>query len=234
MIKAKLWPGSELHSFGALTRKLDGVRCIFDGRTWTSRTGKPLYALPLDVLPGEYEYFSNNWNESVSHVRTRKAEGCHSKANLYRITPAATHLNLAVDARLIITELGVIGQSLSPTEINKALNREIARGGEGFVWWSIHRDELWYPTYKIKRDETLDLEIIDVIEGQGKFVGTLGAIVTERGHVGTGYTVDDRNELWGLHKVGGLIGSTVEVKCMELTKDGKLRMPRFVRLRLDK
>jgi DNA ligase-1 len=89
---------------------------------------------------------------------------------------------------------------------------------------------------KMKAEETEDLEIIGYEEGEGKFVGTLGAILVNRDgvtvRVGTGLSDEDRHSIWAnrplyLHKM-------VEVQFQEVTPDGSLRHPRFIRLRMDK
>ena len=89
---------------------------------------------------------------------------------------------------------------------------------------------------KIKAEETEDLEIIGYEEGEGKFTGTLGALIVDRNgvavRVGTGLTDDDRNSIWAnktlyLHKL-------IEVQYQEVTPDGSLRHPRFIRMRMDK
>ena len=95
------------------------------------------------------------------------------------------------------------------------------------------RSSLWI---KMKAEETEDLEIVDFEEGEGKYGGMLGALVVNRNgvlvRVGSGLSDEDRETIWQnqnfyLHKF-------VEVQYQEITPDGSLRHPRFVRLRMDK
>jgi|TARA_R110000851_G_scaffold87200_3_gene190048 DNA ligase-1 len=94
---------------------------------------------------------------------------------------------------------------------------------------------------KLKPFITVDLEIIKLEEGTGKFEGTLGALVchgVEDGkeilvNVGSGLTDEMRDDIWcGLNPVG----SIVEVKADAITKSRdldtySLRFPRFLRFR---
>lgn len=85
---------------------------------------------------------------------------------------------------------------------------------------------------KLKGEETEDILITDVFEGEGKYQGMLGGFVTSKGKVGGGFTDEQRKTFWDLSKT--LIGRTIEVEYHELTPDGKFRHPRFVRFRGDK
>lgn len=89
---------------------------------------------------------------------------------------------------------------------------------------------------KIKASETHDLEVTGFVEGQGKYTGTLGALVVDfRGvpvNVGTGLSDDLREFLW--HRRQQYLHTVIEVEAHEITPDGSLRHPRFIRFREDK
>lgn len=190
---------------GLLTRKLDGVRGHYDGATWTSRAGKSLYNLPLNVQPGVYEIFTGSWESTISSVRS-KSGTLVSPTDLYSLAPE-------LDKRLELVELV---NELPPT---------IPEGEEGFVLYPKVG-----PPVKIKRQETYDEVVLDLIEGTGQFEGKLGAFITARGKVGTGFTTLQREELYNT----SYIGAVIEVECMEITSEGKFRHPRFKRMREDK
>ena len=99
--------------------------------------------------------------------------------------------------------------------------------------WEPKRSKAWG---KIKAQETHDLEIVDVQEGEGKFEGMLGALVVDYGgvhvKVGTGFSDEDRQVLW--EDRDKLIGMIAEVSAQETTQDQSLRHPVFERLRTDK
>ncbi len=93
---------------------------------------------------------------------------------------------------------------------------------------------------KLKEFFNMDLRIVSAIEGTGKYVGMLGALVCEDDDgkistkVGSGFTDDDRTELWFSWLSGTLKGQIAEVSAQEVTQDGSLRFPTFVGLRFDK
>lgn len=94
---------------------------------------------------------------------------------------------------------------------------------------------------KLKPVITIDLSIIDMLEGENKYAGTLGAITCHGFdedkeifvNVGTGISDELRDKYWS--KKFELIGKVIEIECDAITKnqDGKysLRFPRFKRLR---
>jgi DNA ligase-1 len=90
---------------------------------------------------------------------------------------------------------------------------------------------------KLKPTESLDLKIVAVEKGNGKYKDTLGALVVKHKgkevNVGTGLTDDDRKELWKMAKEEKLIGKIVEVGFDSITEDNSLRFPRFIKLRPD-
>jgi DNA ligase 1 len=90
---------------------------------------------------------------------------------------------------------------------------------------------------KIKFTETIDAAIVDVQEGQGRLKGSLGAFVIQLPsgqicNVGGGFSDQQRSTYWGSRDK--LVGTFVEVKFQERTKDGSLLFPVFMRLRADK
>lgn len=211
MIKPKLYKGQRLKGTWDVTLKLDGVRVLFTEEGPVSRAGKPLYNIPTSHNLSDAEVFMVDWATTVSKVRSHNGEqlplGC-----LYSLSP--------LDPRLLITTL-----TDPTTEQVSDLLKEARQGGnEGLV---LRQGDTWL---KVKPEETYDLVVTGQIEGTGKYVGMLGAVTTELGNVGTGFTDADRSLYWGK----SLVGSTIEVSAMEKTPDGKLRHPRFVRERFDK
>lgn len=93
---------------------------------------------------------------------------------------------------------------------------------------------------KIKEFDTLDLKVLRVNEGTGKFTGTLGSVTVdfEGNEVDVGSGFDDalRAEIWKDPNI--ILDKVIEVQYFEITqnKDGKpsLRFPVFKRIRCDK
>ena len=89
---------------------------------------------------------------------------------------------------------------------------------------------------KIKEELTLDLLVIGMEEGEGKFKGTLGALVVrERDgteHKVSGMTLKQRNAWWT--NPLGIRGVVVEIAAMKRLPNGSLREPRYKATRFDK
>lgn len=96
---------------------------------------------------------------------------------------------------------------------------------------------------KMKASEVADLVVVGVVEGEGKYIGSLGALICETSDtllqvkVGTGFSDEDRREFWQTRT--GLIGEIIEVKYNQIiTSKGKdttsLFLPVFMGVRVDK
>lgn len=76
---------------------------------------------------------------------------------------------------------------------------------------------------KVKKFLNADCKIVGYEEGDGKYKGMLGAFIIDykgnKVNVGSGYTDDERIELW--NKRDELIGRVLQVKFKEETKDKK-------------
>jgi DNA ligase-1 len=211
LIKAKLWDKSDLKGAWEATLKLDGVRVLFTEDGPISRKGKPLYNIPTNHSLVDCEVFTGSFKETITAVRTINSNTV-PLSNLYSLDP--------IDSRL---KLGIL---TDPTveEITTLLSKVNSEGHEGLV---LRKDSTWL---KVKPEETFDVQVTGLVEGTGKYVGKLGAMLTPMGKVGTGFTDQERQDFWS----NSIISETIEVSCMELTEDGKFRHPRFVRVRYDK
>ena len=94
---------------------------------------------------------------------------------------------------------------------------------------------------KVKKFFSADLEVVDVLEGEGRLKGTLGALVVKYKNntvnVGSGYDDETRKYIWDNRE--DMIGKIIEVKYKEVSKDKKtglesLQFPIFKNLRFDK
>lgn len=161
----------------------------------------------------DYEVFDGSFKATMEKIKSFEdlpiAPEC-----LYSLDP--------IDKRL------VWGMAEDPTAsaIITLRNIVISQGAEGLV---LRQGDVWL---KVKPEETHDVKITGYIEGTGRNKGRLGAVMTERGKVGVGFSDHDRKTIWELREK--LMGSTIEVSCMQMTAAGKFRHARFVRLRPDK
>ena len=124
------------------------------------------------------------------------------------------------------------------SKIIEWLDKITAEGGEGCMLNSLWAPYVWGRTWnlqKVKKFQSLDLEVIDLEEGRGRLAGTLGAILVRyKGgnsvRVGSGFSDEERALYWShpdliLHKV-------VEIKYFESTRNAEgqesLRFPTWV------
>jgi DNA ligase-1 len=113
-----------------------------------------------------------------------------------------------------------------------------AQGYEGVIVKDASAPYLFKRSYdwmKIKPFETLDLKVVDLIEGNGKYRGMLGAAVVmykgKRTKV-SGFTDKERLDFWNAPYT--LLNRTIEVGFHEVKASGALREPRFIAIRYDK
>ena len=140
--------------------------------------------------------------------------------------------------------LPVLYRGEDTSKILEFLEAEIARGQEGVMINICNAPYEFKRTtnlLKVKKMDTLDLEIIGVEEGEGRLAGTLGAILVryKDGNVvkvGSGFSDWHRNEIWQNQIY--YIGKIVEIQYFEETKNDKggvsLRFPIFKEVRFDK
>lgn len=179
-----------------------------------SRNGKPLYNIPNINGPStDYEVFDGSFKATMEKVKSKR-DLIIPVSSMYSLDP--------LDDRLILANV------FAPTAqyIENCLAAARSHGHEGLV---LRQGDVWL---KVKPEETHDVRITGFIEGTGRNKGRLGALMTERGKVGVGFSDSERSFIWDFQK--GLLGTMVEVSCMQLTEAGKFRHARFVRLRPDK
>lgn len=122
----------------------------------------------------------------------------------------------------------------------KHFNEITSRNGEGVILKNINAGYSFgkrnMDIMKIKEEVTEDCIVLDILEGEGKYRDTTGALVVAREN-GTVIKVsgmtDAQREDWWFNREN-ILHKYVEVKAMKELPDGTLREPRFKCVRYDK
>jgi DNA ligase-1 len=145
---------------------------------------------------------------------------------------------------ICIELLPVLYQGTDTSKITELLNKAIANQEEGIminICDAKYEFKRTNSLLKVKKMQTMDLEIIGFEEGEGRLAGTLGAILVryKNGNVvkvGSGFSDDIRTEIW--NNQSNWLGSICEIQYFEETTnaDGgiSLRFPVFKDRRTDK
>lgn len=259
----KDWKG-KIPESAHIEPKIDGVRAVIimgDKPMCRSRVGKPLYNVGhiMDSLPGGYVYdgelFSVDFNTTVSISRSFDNGNTDLGFYAFDILSIEDFFKKRSDITLfdrryflkekvlrcshvIIPERTVVHCDY---EINALAQQYIKRGYEGVVlkdqnsFYSFRRSGAWQ---KVKAIETGDYKITGMIEGKGKYKGTLGALIVsgcgiKPTNVGGGFTDEVRHIFWN-NGIDSVIGKTVEVQHFGKTSQGSIRHPVYLRMRPDK
>jgi DNA ligase-1 len=130
------------------------------------------------------------------------------------------------------------------SRITEILEEETAKGEEGIminIMDAMYEFKRTNNLLKVKKMQTMDLEIIDFEEGEGRLAGTLGAVLVryKNGNivkVGSGFSDHLRKEIWQNREAH--LGTICEIQYFEETTnaDGgeSLRFPIFKDFRHDK
>lgn len=136
------------------------------------------------------------------------------------------------------------GKDITENGIDSMYEHSIKVGLEGLIiknpkslYICNKRSNHWL---KMKAEDTLDLPIIAVLRGGGKYGHCMGALVVLHNNievnVGTGFDDKDREAIWQVYNSNpeDIIGRLIEVRYQYETEGGSLRHPSFVRFRDDK
>ncbi len=208
------WDGTDLSGLFAVTRKLDGVQLHVDGHGAGITRGGTSCGTPEGLAPGIYEYCPGRWSDAMATFRDGGPVDAY-----YRLLPL-------LDERL------VLGYVEHPTadEIMDLLAERVAAHDEGLVLWPMQGDA----PIKVKPVTTEEATVLTVVPGNGRLATTMGALMTTRGRVGTGFTRDARDWWWMQHEDGRAKGLVIEVSGAPARAGASTRPLTFVRLRADR
>jgi DNA ligase-1 len=148
------------------------------------------------------------------------------------------------DSLVYFELLPILYRGTDTSKILELLESEIARDQEGVminICDAPYEFKRTWNLMKVKKMNTLDLEIIGFEEGSGRLAGTLGAILVryKNGNVvkvGSGFSDEMRNRIWNLQSA--YFSQIAEIQYFEETTnaDGglSLRFPVFKDFRFDK
>jgi len=237
--------------------KLDGLRGIYTMDDMVSRSGKPHHGishilkeirlLKFSKLDGEL-IIPGKILEDQGAIR-RKTETPLAEYHVFDV-PSLAEFPFKMryeilEERIKNTPLKYV-KLIRHTIVNSWVHLQIAynlakaNGYEGLVIKTIdhtYQARRSFDWMKIVPEKRGDYECIDVYEGKGKYINSLGGIIirlpsNKTTKVGSGFS-DDRRTLY-FTSPEKIIGRTVEILFKERTRAGRLRHPRFVRIRYDK
>lgn len=234
--------------------KFDGIRATFiDGKFYT-RSGKLIVGihhledklkdinLPFDgelLIPGK------PFQISAGQIRSLNPS---PNAHFYpfdipiKSAPFTERLEVLNSFKNKFSDIHIVDHFYvnSKKEIMSVYQKQLEAGLEGLVlkdpnhYYVQKRSSKWM---KLKNISSVDVPIIDFIEGEGKYASMLGALVVQLDNgeytdVGTGFSDNERKEIWDNKEK--YRNKTIEVLFHEYTIDGRLRHPRFFTFREDK
>ena len=241
-----------------VSEKYDGVRAIWDGKSFISRAGNPISApawftkdFPKTALDGELWLDHGQFDALSSVVRKDLPIDAEWKNISYMVfeLPNAPGVNggLTFEARAKrivdivkaanIPHLKAVKQFRvkNETELESQLKKTVAAGGEGLM---LHRADAQYITgrsdalLKLKLLYDAEATVIAHTPGKGKFKGKLGALMVETPE---GISFKLGTGFSDAQRVNPpKIGEVVTYTYRDVTKKGKPRFASFLRVRDEK
>lgn len=150
----------------------------------------------------------------------------------------------AFDTARYFELLPILYRGSDTSEITRILEEEVSNGEEGIminVCDALYEFKRTNALLKVKKMQTMDLEIVGFEEGTGRLAGTLGAILVryKKGNivkVGSGFSDELRKQIWQ-HRNSHL-GTICSIRYFEETTNAEggmsLRFPIFEDFRYDK
>lgn len=230
-----------------MSEKLDGVRALWDGKTFWSRGGNEFYApawfkqgLPDKKLDGELWIGRGRFGDTLSVVKGGQGEAGWKKVR-YLVFDAPDHHGPFEERLKLVSRLVSKApyakpvnhaQCRGPQHLHNELRSVEAKGGEGLM---LRKPGSYYegvrsPTLlKVKTFHDAEAKVIGYFPGKGRHEGVIGGIIVEtpkgiRFKIGTGFTDEQRRK-------PPRIGATITYKYQELTPSGVPRFASFLRVK---
>jgi DNA ligase-1 len=233
-----------------VSEKLDGVRAVWDGQQLRTRNGTLIQTpawfvenFPKRALDGELWMGRGQFDTVSGVVRQQIPDEFLWRKVQYCIfeLPAGegTFSQRIIEMRHIVEAVNVpwlqaVNQFrlLNNQQLRQKLKQIVSEGGEGLM---LHWADAPYVTgrsemlLKLKPFEDAEARVIAYQAGKGKYVGKLGALLLEmpsgvQFKIGSGLTDAQRAS-------PPPIGSSITYRYANLTRNGRPRFPRFLRIR---
>jgi DNA ligase-1 len=232
-----------------MSEKLDGLRAVWDGKTFLSRTGNKFYApkefvedFPSDIVldgelfcgRGEFDAASSlvrsmggtykQWDGAVSYqvfdAPLLKAPFEERMQELQKILSGIKHASFV--AQEPVRDAAHLATKLASVEADDGEGVMLRKGGSNYEF---KRSNV---LLKVKSTHDAEAKVVGHEDGKGKHTGKVGALLCElpngkRFKVGTGLSDAERAR-------PPAIGSTITFGYFELTKGGIPRFPTFKRI----
>ncbi len=234
-----------------MSEKLDGVRGYWDGEKLLSKKGIPfippaefIINFPGFAIEGEIWGGRNTFEKTSGIVRKQKTHNgwLDLKFAVFDVPGAEggieERLNIArqwfrghpSEYAFVITQKKVRDRG----HLKEELLRVEEMGGEGMIVrkpGSLYTKGRSTEILKVKSDYDMEAVVVDRIEGQGRNLGRLGALLVElpdktRFKIGTGFSDEER-------KYPPPVGSIITFKYYGFYRSGIPRFPSFLRTRPD-
>lgn len=213
----------------------------------TFKTIKPKYNLRVifeGTIPGkEFQELNGIFNRKAP-VRERVIFQVHDLITLddadfvTRYSRAREVVDKIEDSNVKLVEVIYVGRDKDRWK--EEYDKILSRGGEGIILKQANAqyqpDKRNHTLMKIKCEISLDLVVVGVVKGTGKYANTLGALQVQDStgfiHTVSGMNDAERDYFWTFPDE--IIGKVVEVQAMKRISNGSLREPRFKAIRYDK
>lgn len=256
-------PGKHDPTGWLASEKLDGVRAIWNGTMFLTRTAVQIFApewftrnLPHNtILDGELFMGRGKFQRTSGAVRRNNVAHPDWKEIEYHVFDMPRHKSECLYDRLSAvcplirdckSAVIVIQQPIeNRNHLNEMLRAVLARGGEGLIirhprgrWIATRSNEM----LKVKVQDDMDAVVVGYTPGEGKHTGRVGALECKEWRCGPGSPRPE--ELASFNCGTGLtdedrnhppeIGSLIRVGHHGLTDAGLPRFPSFLGVRIEK
>lgn len=242
-------PGIDVKQY-LVSEKFDGVRALWDGKNFHTRTGRLIAApawftkgFPKTALDGELWLARGQFDALSGAVRKDQPIDAEWRGISYLVfelpNGAGTFAQRAKRIGEIVKQANIPHLKAVPqfsvkdeATLKLKLNEMAAAGAEGLM---LHRTDALYVTgrsdvlLKLKLQFDAEVKVMGYTAGRGKYKGQVGALVLEtpegvRFKLGTGISDAQR-------KNPPKIGSIVTYTYRDKTASGKPRFAHFLRVR---